>query len=117
MKHVPLTTRTGLCTDTAHIAQIKIWAHLLIVVGEGSSNLQAGVLVGVMYDDVVAVPGDIHGREEVGAVQQEGMAQAGNGASCHLEGCHCCPVVPPLHWHLCRQAEHLRHVKLVRQAE
>lgn len=117
MKQVPLTTRTGLCTDTAHIAQIKMWAHLLIVVGEGSSDLQARVLVGVMYDDVVAVPGDIHGREEVGAVQQECMTQAGNGASCHLEGCHCCPVVPPLHWDLSRQAEHFRPKKLVRQAE
>jgi len=93
------------------------WTHLLIVIGKGSSNLQARVLVGVMYDDVVAVPSDVHGRKEIRAMQQECMAQAGNGASCHLEGCHCCPVVPPLHWDLCRQAEKFRQVKLVRQPE
>ena len=117
MKQVPphIFKISALIQPTWH--RSKAWTHLLIVIGKGSSDLQARVLVGVMYDDVVAVPGDIHGREEVGAVQQEGMAQAGNGASCHLEGCHCCPVIPPLHWHLCRQAEHLRHVKLVRQAE
>lgn len=78
------------------------------MIGKGPSNLQARVLVGVMYDDVVAVPSDIHGREEVGAVQQECMAQAGNGASCHFERGHCCPVVPPLHWDLCRQAQQFR---------
>ena len=83
------------------------------MIGKGPSNLQARVLVGVVYDNVVAVPSDIHGREEVRAVQQECMAQAGNGTSCHLEGCHCCPVVPPLHWHLCRQAKQFR-LQLVR---
>lgn len=53
-----------------------------------------------MNDDVVAIPRDVHGREEVRAMQQECVAQASNSAGCHLEGGHRCSVVPSLHWNL-----------------
>lgn len=61
-----------------------------------------------MDDDVVAISRDVHGREEVRAMQQECVAQASNSACCHLEGGHCCSVVPPLHWNLCNK----RHVSV-----
>lgn len=34
--------------------------YILIVVGERASDLQAGILVGIVNDDVVAVTSDVH---------------------------------------------------------
>ena len=70
------------------------------MISEGSSDLQAGVLVRVMDDDMITISSDVHRREEIRAVQQQCVAQASNGTSCHFEGCHCCSVVPSLHWYL-----------------
>lgn len=44
-------------------------ADLFVVISKRSSDLQAGVLVGVMDDDVVAISGDVHCREEVRTMQ------------------------------------------------
>lgn len=45
-------------------------AYLLIVVGERPPDLQAGVLIGVMYNNVIPVPCNVHCREEVRSMQQ-----------------------------------------------
>ena len=75
-------------------------AYIFIVIGEGAPNLQAGVLVRVVNDDMVPITGDVHCREEVGAMQQQRVAEACNGSRGQLKGGHCGSVVPPFHGHL-----------------
>ena len=44
--------------------------YLLIFITEGPPNLHTGVLVGVMDDDVVPIPSDVHCTEEVRAMKK-----------------------------------------------
>ena len=64
-----------------------------------------------MYDDVVAVPSDVHCTEEIGTMKQQGVGQARYCPSGHLESCHRCSVVSPLHWNL-----HNNNISTVRPA-
>ena len=85
--------------------------YLLILVTEWPPDLHTRILVGIMYDDVVAVPSDIHRTEEIRTVKQQGMGQACYGSCGHFEGCHGCSVVSPLHGNL-----HSNSISTVRPA-
>ena len=75
-------------------------SYLLILITEWPPDKHTRVLVGVMYNNVVAIPSDVHCTEEIRAMKQQGMRQACYCPSGHLEGCHRCSVVSPLHWNL-----------------
>ena len=71
-------------------------SYLLIRIVERAPHLKAGVLVGIVNDDVIAVPSDVHCTEELRAMKQQGMTEAAYRPIGHLEDCHGGSVVPTL---------------------
>ena len=96
-------------------------SYLLILIVEGAPHLKAGVLVGIMYDDVVAVPSDVHCTEELRAMKQQGVTEAAYRPICHLEDCHGGSVIPTLHRDLCngpdQNSNHLFFRKITEDAD
>ena len=57
------------------LAIVQAWSYLFIFIVKRAPHLKAGVLVGIMYVNVVAIPSDVHCTEKFRAMKQQGVTK------------------------------------------